>query len=50
MTLLIAYLLMHHMGILTPGTGIAVFILWMFHCEAHGSVKCSGCKSDTNTP
>ncbi|CAB4164168.1 hypothetical protein UFOVP826_4 [uncultured Caudovirales phage] len=31
MTLLIAYLLMSHMGILTLTNGILVFILWVIH-------------------
>jgi hypothetical protein len=37
MTLLIAYLLMAHMGITNPLAWIGVFLLWLIHLVASAS-------------
>jgi hypothetical protein len=39
MTLLIAYLLMHHMGITNPLWWVLVFFLWAIHVMFHAEKK-----------
>lgn len=34
MTLLIAYLLMHHMGVTDGVAYVGVFVLWVFHLSS----------------